>query len=188
LNGTFFFIVSEGASIAGGSASSGNATVENSTIGNRNFRILSSDGAGIGAGNSDGGIGSVMNVLMNRGVFRISTTRGAGIGSGFALIGSAQLSTLLIEDGNSMIFSLPESRPAKYIKNDWPPLEVTPTLRTRSSTGLLALSQVTEVAKTFRELADALQIWQSSFVCSYKVILSRLRVCFHDISVFVPHL
>jgi hypothetical protein len=40
-------------------------------------------------------------------------------------------------------FWLREYRPAKYIKNYWPPLEVTPTLRTRSSTGLLALSQVT---------------------------------------------
>jgi hypothetical protein len=40
-------------------------------------------------------------------------------------------------------FWLGEYGRAKYIKNYVPPLEVTPTLRTRSSTGLLALNQVT---------------------------------------------
>jgi hypothetical protein len=67
-------------------------------------------------------------------------------------------------------------------------LEVTPTLKTRYSTGLLVLNQVTQVAQASRDLVDPLQIWQSLFACSYKIILSSVSVCFHDMSVSVPQL
>jgi hypothetical protein len=67
-------------------------------------------------------------------------------------------------------------------------LEVTPTLKTRSSTRLLVLNEVTQVAKTSRDLADPLQIWQIPFSCSHKIILSPVHVCFHDISMSVLQL
>jgi hypothetical protein len=72
---------------------------------------------------------------------------------------------------------------AKYIKNYWPPLEVTPIRKTRSSTGLLVLNQATQVAKTSGDLEALLQIWQSLFACSYKIVLSPVCVCFHNTSV-----
>jgi hypothetical protein len=56
--------------------------------------------------------------------------------------------------GSSSSFSgCGTTAPAKYIRNYWPLLEWTPTLKTRSSTGLPALSQVTQAAKTFCDLA-----------------------------------
>jgi hypothetical protein len=45
-----------------------------------------------------------------------------------------------------------------------------------------------EVAKLSRDLADTFQTWQSSFACSYKIVLLPVRVCFHDTSVSVRQL
>jgi hypothetical protein len=81
-----------------------------------------------------------------------------------------------------------EDWPRKIHQELLPRLEVTPTLKTRSSTGLLVLNRVTQVAKTYRDLADPLQIWQSPFACSSKIILSPVRICFHDTSVSVLQL
>jgi hypothetical protein len=72
---------------------------------------------------------------------------------------------------------------ARHIKNYWPSVEMMPTLKARSSTGLLVLNEVTQVAKTSRDLEDSLQIWQNFFTCSYKIILSVVCVYFQDISV-----
>jgi hypothetical protein len=45
-----------------------------------------------------------------------------------------------------------------------------------------------QVAKTSRDLADPLQIWQIPFVCSYNIILLSVRVYFYDTSVSVLQL
>jgi hypothetical protein len=60
---------------------------------------------------------------------------------------------------------------------------VTPTLRIQYNLGLLVSNRRIQVAKTSRDLADPLQIWQSLFGCSYEITLLPVRVCFHDTSV-----
>jgi hypothetical protein len=67
-------------------------------------------------------------------------------------------------------------------------LEVTPTMRTRSHIGWLVSDRAIQVAKTSRDLADPLQIWQSPFACFYKIILLPVHVWFHDTSMSVLRL
>jgi hypothetical protein len=54
--------------------------------------------------------------------------------------------------------------------------------------GLPVSSQVREVAKASCDLRDPFQICQSPFGCSCKIILSPVRACFHDTSMFVLQL
>jgi hypothetical protein len=57
--------------------------------------------------------------------------------------------------GSSSSFSgCRTTTPAKYIRNYGSLLKGMPTLKSRSSTKLPALSPVTQAAKTFRDLAD----------------------------------
>jgi hypothetical protein len=77
---------------------------------------------------------------------------------------------------------------AKYIKNDWPHLEVTPTLRIRCIIGFPVLNWGIQVAKTSRTLGDPLQIWQSPFACSYKIILLPVRIFLYDTSLSMRRL
>jgi hypothetical protein len=65
---------------------------------------------------------------------------------------------------------------------------VTPTLRIQYNNELLISHRGIQVTKTSRDLGDPLQIWQGHFVCSYKIILLSVRVCFHDTSMSVPQL
>jgi hypothetical protein len=81
-----------------------------------------------------------------------------------------------------------KNAPVKYIKNYWPHLEVTPTPKIRSNIGLLVSNRGIQVAKTLRDLADPLQIWQSPFAYSDKIILLPVPICVPDTSVSVLQL
>jgi hypothetical protein len=65
---------------------------------------------------------------------------------------------------------------------------VTDTLKSWSRTELLVSAHVRQVAKASSDLADPLQISQSLFACSCKIILSAVPVCFHDTSMSVLQL